>query len=290
METLTALLFATAAFLVPVPRLFPLWVILSILVVITFIDLEFFIIPDALSKGGIAAGLLLSLLTPGLHQTSSPFLALILSLTGALAGALILFVISELGKLAFGRYKVTLDVPTIFTFDVLPPDDWQILIEGEPFLWSEHFFRKSDRIIVHATEVEINGTAYQNIDLTFFHDRLITAHETISLDKITHLSGHTAYAQFPREAMGLGDVKLIAAIGALPHFHLLAECDRVRHHLVQLLGSSSPSERLITTVGDAVADQVGERAALAHELVDAEQDRERLDRDVRHDRRASRPA
>jgi leader peptidase (prepilin peptidase) / N-methyltransferase len=213
-ETLTAVLFATAAFLAPVPRLFPLWVILSILVVTTFIDLEFFIIPDTLSKGGIAAGLLLSLLTPGLHQTSSPFLALVLSLTGALVGALILFLISEFGKLAFGRYKVILDVPTIFTFDVLPPDDWRILIEGEPFLWSEHFFRKSDRIIVHAKEVEINGTAYQNIDLTFFHDRLKTIHETISLDKITHLSGHTAYARFPREAMGLGDIKLIAAIGA----------------------------------------------------------------------------
>jgi leader peptidase (prepilin peptidase) / N-methyltransferase len=213
-ETLTALLFATAAFLVPIPRLFPLWVILSILVVTTFIDLEFFIIPDALSKGGIAAGLLLSLLTPGLHQTLSPFLALVLSLTGALVGALILFLISEFGKLAFGRYKVILDVPTIFTFDVLPPDDWQILIEGEPFLWSEHFFRKSDRIIVHANEVEINGTTYQNMDLTFFHDRLKTIHETISLDKIIHLSGRTAYAQFPREAMGLGDVKLIAAIGA----------------------------------------------------------------------------
>src|SRR5262245_61683799 len=36
--------------------------------------------------------------------------------------------------------------------------------------------------------------------------------------------------------------------------------------------------------GDAVTDEVGERPAFAHELVDAEQDRERLDRDVGHDR------
>jgi leader peptidase (prepilin peptidase)/N-methyltransferase len=213
-ETLTAILFAIAVFLVPFPTFLSLWVILSILVVTTFVDLEFFIIPDTMSKGGIAAGLLLSLLTPGLHGTVSPLVAVVLSLSGALEGALILFLISEFGKLVFGRYKVTLDVPTRFEFEVRPPDDWQILIEDEPFLWSEHFFRKSDRILVHANEVEINETGYQDIDLTFFHDRLVTDRETIPLDKITHLSGRTVAAQFPREAMGLGDVKLIAAIGA----------------------------------------------------------------------------
>jgi leader peptidase (prepilin peptidase)/N-methyltransferase len=212
-ETLTALLFATAAFLVPIPTFFSVWVILSILVVTTFVDLEFFIIPDVMSKGGIAAGLLLSLLTPELHKTSSPLIAVVLSLSGALAGAFVLFLISEFGKLAFGRYKVKLDVPAKFTLAGLPPDDWQILIEGEPFLWSDHFLRKSDRIIVHANEVQINATAYQNIDLTFFYDRLVTAFETMPLDRIKHLSGLTASAQFPREAMGLGDVKLIAAIG-----------------------------------------------------------------------------
>jgi leader peptidase (prepilin peptidase)/N-methyltransferase len=213
-ETITAVLFAIAAFLVPIPTLFSLWVILSILVVTTFVDLEFFIIPDSMSKGGIIAGLLLSLLTPGLHKTSSPLVAVILSLSGALVGALILFLISEFGKVAFGRYKVTLDLPNKFTFDILPPEDRQIQIGDESFLWSEHFFRKSDRIVIQANEVEINGTPYQNIALTFYHDRLETPRETIPLDKIIHLSGRTASAQFPREAMGLGDVKLIAAIGA----------------------------------------------------------------------------
>jgi len=213
-ETLTASLFALATFIIPVPALFSVWVFLSILVVTTFVDLEFFIIPDVMSKGGIAAGLLLSVVTPGLHQTSSPLIAVVLSLAGALLGAIILFLISEFGKLVFGRYKVVLKNPTKFTFAVLPPDDRQLLIEDEPFLWSEHFYRKSDRIVVRAEEAEINGSTYQNLDLTFFHDRLVTAHQTIPLNEITHLTGVITAAQFPREAMGLGDVKLLAAIGA----------------------------------------------------------------------------
>ena len=212
-ETLTAMLFATAAFLVPLPTLLSVLVIISILIVATFVDLEFMIIPDAVSKSGIVAGLVLSLLTPGLHRTSSPLLSFGSSLLGAALGAAILYLVGELGKLAFGRYKLVLSTPTKFSFEVVPKDDRRILIDGEPFLWNEHFFRKSDRVIVHAQEAEINGTTYQNTALTFFHDRLVTSGGAIPLDEISHLVGRTAYAEFPREAMGLGDVKLIAAIG-----------------------------------------------------------------------------
>jgi leader peptidase (prepilin peptidase)/N-methyltransferase len=212
-ETLTAMFFATAAFLVPLPTLLSVWVILSILIVATFVDLEFMIIPDSVSKGGIAAGVMLSLLTPGLHKTSSPLLALGSSLGGGALGAAILYGIGELGKLAFGRYKLILSSPAQFSFEDLPAEDRRILIDGEPFLWNEHFFRKSDRVVVRAQEAEINGTKYQNTDLTFYHDRLVTSRGAIPLEEISQLVGRTAYAEFPREAMGLGDVKLIAAIG-----------------------------------------------------------------------------
>jgi leader peptidase (prepilin peptidase) / N-methyltransferase len=212
-EALTATLFAVAASLVPIPTLFSVWVILSILIVTTFVDLEFFIIPDLMSKGGIVAGLFLSFLTPGLHSTSVPLNAAVWSIVGGVSGALILFVISEFGKLAFGRYKVRLKTPAPFRLENLPDGDLQIVIEGESFLWSEHFVRPSDRIILCATDVEINGANFRNVDLTFFHDRIVTNRETVNLDKVTSLSGHTTGGQFPREAMGLGDLKLVAAIG-----------------------------------------------------------------------------
>jgi len=213
-EALTAILFAWAASCVAWPALLSVLIFLSLLVATTFIDIEFFLIPDVLSKGGLAAGLLLSLLTPQLHHTSSAVTALGHSAVGALCGALILYLVTELGKLAFGRYKVFFDSPTRFSFEVGPNGDPRILIDGEGFSWSEHFFRKSDRIRIRADEVSINEQHLKDLDLTFYVDRIETGRETIALADLVKLYGSMRYAEFPREAMGLGDVKLVAAIGA----------------------------------------------------------------------------
>jgi leader peptidase (prepilin peptidase)/N-methyltransferase len=191
-----------------------IWVFGSLLILTTFIDIEFFLIPDILSKPGIAAGIAASLLFPELQGTSSRLLAGGLSIGGALIGGGLLYLVSELGKLAFGRYKVILSSPSPFSFQASLPDDARIVIDDEPFLWEEHFFRKKDRIRIRAEEVTINGEDFQEIDLTFYHDRLETVRGTIPLTDLRSVVGRTAYAEFPREAMGLGDVKLIAAIGA----------------------------------------------------------------------------
>jgi len=212
-ELLTGILFAGAASHMAFPILLPILVFLSLLVVITFIDFEFFLIPDVLSKGGLAAGLVLSLLIPQLHHTSSVMTAVGRSAAGALCGALILYLVTEVGKLVFGRYKVSFSNSTRFTLAVADGEP-QILIDGEPFTWSEHFFRKSDRILVRADEVVLNGSHFKDLDLNFYVDRIVTVHETIPLAEVIQLHGRMRYGEFPREAMGLGDVKLIAAIGA----------------------------------------------------------------------------
>ena len=238
-EAITAVFFTVAFCRFGFPLMIPIWVLGSLLILTTFIDIEFFLIPDILSKPGIAAGIAASLLFPELQGTSSRLLAGGLSIGGALIGGGLLYLVSELGKLAFGRYKVILSSPSPFSFQAASPanaserqrtpanvneeqrtaangseDDARIVIDDEPFLWEEHFFRKKDRIRIRAEEVTINGEDFQEIDLTFYHDRLETAGGTIPLANLRSVVGRTAYAEFPREAMGLGDVKLIAAIGA----------------------------------------------------------------------------
>src|SRR6266404_8312887 len=213
-ETITGIFFAAACWRFGFPLMIPIWVFGSLLILTTFIDIEFFLIPDILTKPGIAAGITAGLLFPELQGTSSPLLAGGLSIGGALIGGGLLYLVSELGKLAFGRYKVILSSPTPFSFQANLPDDARIVIDDEPFLWEEHFFRKKDRIRIRAEEVTINGEDFQSIDLTFYYDRLETVHGTILLTDLRSVVGRTAHAEFPREAMGLGDVKLIAAIGA----------------------------------------------------------------------------
>jgi leader peptidase (prepilin peptidase) / N-methyltransferase len=239
-EAITGIFFAIACWKFGFPLMIPIWVLGSLLILTSFIDIEFFLIPDALSKPGIVCGIVASLLFPQLHDISSRLVAGGLSIAGALIGGGLLFMISELGKLAFGRYKVILPTPTRFSFqaactandserqrttandnereETAANDsgvDARIMIDDEPFRWDDHFFRKNDRIRIRAEEVTINGKDFHGIDLTFYHDRLeTTAGGTISLTDLQSVVGRTAYAEFPREAMGLGDVKLLAAIGA----------------------------------------------------------------------------
>jgi leader peptidase (prepilin peptidase)/N-methyltransferase len=73
------------------------------LIVVSFIDLEFQIIPDEISLGGLVLGLLLSLALPSLHHTDSRLVALGRSVLGLLAGGGILYITGTIGDLVFRK-------------------------------------------------------------------------------------------------------------------------------------------------------------------------------------------
>ena len=54
----------------------------------------------------------------------------------------------------------------------------------------------------------------ESVTLTFRYDRVTADGHVLMLDDVTHISGVTRELVIPREAMGRGDLKFLAAIGA----------------------------------------------------------------------------
>src|SRR5438105_6387029 len=78
------------------------------LIVATFIDFEHFIIPDEITLGGIVVGFLLSFLLPALQGERSLQGGMKQSALGIAVGAGLIYAILRLGKLLFGRLKISL--------------------------------------------------------------------------------------------------------------------------------------------------------------------------------------
>ncbi len=103
-EMLTAVLFLSVWNLYGWdPRTPVFLVMISGLILGTFVDLEYYIIPDRVSLGGMVAGLLFSALVPALHGVDSAGPALRASAVGLVAGSGSLFLVAELGRRAFKK-------------------------------------------------------------------------------------------------------------------------------------------------------------------------------------------
>jgi leader peptidase (prepilin peptidase)/N-methyltransferase len=184
-------------------------IFLAGLICATFIDFEHFIIPDEITLGGIVVGFALSLLLPSLHDTNSLSLALWRSALGILIGAGIIYAILRLGKLLFGRQKLTLPPDTIIYFT-----DTAVCLPDKNIPYDEIFYRKSDTIDLHARTVELVDRGYWDVTVRLSPSALQIGDEKISPDDVVHLEVVCSEITLPREAMGLGDVKFMGAIGA----------------------------------------------------------------------------
>ena len=79
------------------------WIFVSFLIIGTFIDFEHFIIPDRVTIGGTLAGVACSIVVPALMQTDSRVAAGIRAVLAAALGYVILWIVLEAGKIAFGK-------------------------------------------------------------------------------------------------------------------------------------------------------------------------------------------
>jgi leader peptidase (prepilin peptidase)/N-methyltransferase len=173
------------------------------------IDWEHFIIPDQITIGGMVAGLVCSLLVPRLQEANSLTGALKQSLAGMGVGAGVIYCIVRLGKWLFGRHRVALPADTriIFTETGLQWDDEHIPYE-------ELFYRQSDVIALQARTVELADRCYKDVAVRLTPARLRIGNDEFDPETVPYLEAVSAEIVLPREAMGVGDVKFMGAIGA----------------------------------------------------------------------------
>jgi leader peptidase (prepilin peptidase) / N-methyltransferase len=259
-------------------------VFLAGLITATFIDFEHLIIPDEITFGGIAVGMLLSFLLPQLQklQPLEPMpphhIGLLRSFIGAVVGAAIIYAIVRGGKLLFGKYRVKLPEGTKVFFS-----ETALHLPDREISYDELFYRKSDVIVVRARTVELVDRGYKDVTVRLSPVRLeieattgpsgisrmlqkvnprpkpfvspcpgepgyldyinkiviprqsdgrnpsaagpgenaaspdqqaSESAEKMSPDGVPFMECESAEIVLPREAMGLGDVKFMSAIGA----------------------------------------------------------------------------
>lgn len=182
----------------------------------TFIDFEHYIIPDELTIGGMFAGVLCSFLVPVLQfsaphfdRVTSPGKAMGLSVLGLVVGGGTVYGILRLGKLMFGRRKVELPTGTkiIFTEDGIELPDEHVPYE-------DVFYRQSDVIHLQASRLELVDRCYVNATVELRPTKLSVGEDEFVPEDVHVMEAVATDITLPREAMGLGDVKFMAAIGA----------------------------------------------------------------------------
>jgi len=212
-EVLTAAVFAALWIRFGLPLAPVYWVFLALLITATFIDIEHFIIPDVITYGGTVAGIALCALVPTLMDTDSRLVAAGLSFGGAVLGYGLLWLIVELGKIAFGRKRHAFASPESFSWK-RDGETATLSIGEETLAWEDIFSRESDELILECAVVSIDGADNPGTTLRLRFDRLVAGDKETGLDRLSTIEGTLTAVTIPREAMGFGDVKFIACIGA----------------------------------------------------------------------------
>ena len=200
-ELLTALLFLAVWNSFPWQVAIAYWIFVALLIVATFVDFEHFIIPDEITLGGIAAGLIASLAVPELMATNSRLTAIGLSALSAALGYGILWLVLEGGKMVFGKKNIRLAEPTAFSW-TRTGDDADFVVGEERGLWSDYFAREKDLLLLHCNDATIDGRALGNVTLQCHYDRVTIGDETLLLDKIDRITGTVRELQIPARSDG----------------------------------------------------------------------------------------
>jgi leader peptidase (prepilin peptidase)/N-methyltransferase len=184
-------------------------VFLAGLIAATFIDFEHFIIPDEITLGGMAMGFAASFLLPSLQGATTLGVGMWRSFIGVIVGAATIYAILRMGKLLFGRQRVKLPVETKIVFT-----ETSVHLPDKEIPYEELYYRKSDVIVLRARTLELVDRGYQDVLVRLSPSALEIGGEKVDPETVAYMEAVSAEIVLPREAMGLGDVKFMGAIGA----------------------------------------------------------------------------
>ena len=220
-ELLTAVLFAAVWWFFPPQVVIFLWVMMALLVSITFIDAEHLIIPTGLTWAGTAIGLGACAVWPQLPVMAGDagnwLAGLKSSGIGFVAGFFGLWAVVELGKMAFGKKALSFEKAT--AWHLQEPDNDQdpmcFVIDEEEIPWWDIFSRKADKLLVEAGDIRVDGESVGGGNLIIREVEIELPDGTVKqLADMKSLDGTATSVVIPREAMGFGDVHLLGMIGA----------------------------------------------------------------------------
>jgi leader peptidase (prepilin peptidase)/N-methyltransferase len=183
-------------------------VFLAGLIAATFIDFEHFIIPDEITIGGIVAGFVFSFLVPALHGAATATTSLKRGAVGILVGGGVIYFIVRVGKLLHGQQKIKLEGPSKIVFT-----ETAMVLPDESIPYEELFYRKTDVIKLEASRLELSDRCYRDVAVRLTPARLLIGEEELKPEDVPYMQAITDGLSLPREVMGLGDVKFMAAIG-----------------------------------------------------------------------------
>jgi leader peptidase (prepilin peptidase)/N-methyltransferase len=130
-------------------------------------------------------------------------------LLGVTIGVGIVYTILRLGKLLFGRQRLLFAPAAKIVFT-----ETSVHLPDREIPYEEIFYRKSDAIMLQARTVELVDRSYRDVTVRLSRSVLQIGDEKISPEDVPFMEAVSAEIVLPREAMGLGDVKFMGAIGA----------------------------------------------------------------------------
>lgn len=221
-EIVTAILFGLVWWMFPPQVSIFLWVLMGLLVAITWIDAEHLIIHTPLTWAGFAIGLIACAVWPPLsalagYDPGAWWQGLLRGGIGWAAGFCGLWVVVQLGKKAFGNKAMKFDkeVEWFLREPEGDEDPMCFVIDGEAVPWWDIFYRKTDRLLVDAASVVLDGEETGGGQLVIRESGIELADgRGFDLENMVSLSGRARGAVIPREAMGGGDPHLLGMIGA----------------------------------------------------------------------------